>query len=633
MLDKKYQQNNIVNRTSLEKQHEKPFLFDLEPFFASDQLDLTNQHYFPGVLPNSIAAAPYANYHSFSNAYMENEIKGFIRYVVIDRHCSASHTKNYIAKFVQAWTKFVNEKHPHLDSCTDMDYETLYREYLIWLAENDIQNQNVYRIAHVNKEMDWVEFPVKTLYDFGFSVYYKYIDSIRFPDTRKEKEKDIWDVRKLGVPFETLPSRPRYTINYEKIQQPWLKQSMKDYNYFRVQHREMSTVLDDIKAFNLFSAFLADKCPDVQSWSDINRNVVEDYIAYVGSKGFVASTFNRRLSAIKTFFAVGNMMDLEGFPTKPLFMDTDFHKVVHKMPVPFSDNELRQMNAHIDALPLIYGRIFFVLENLGMRMSDICSTPIEVNGKLCLQEHGEGKYLLTYAQPKVHRSNTVPVEPIVAEVIKSAIETSQEKFGDKCKYVFAKNVDEPVGEEDFVMNMNKMSKRNNILTDTGKILRIKGHTFRRTKATEYANMGVSLDVIRLMLGQRSLGVLKHYITIHGDTMIKVLQNITDYDDQLIRNIGHEDDAVIQENAEKGMIPMPNGYCSKNVASGLCEHANACYSCRMFRPSKRFLPLYEQHLKEAQNNIQIAKVNHYDRFLEINTDLKNHLEAIIKAVKE
>jgi hypothetical protein len=44
--------------------------------------------------------------------------------------------------------------------------------------------------------------------------------------------------------------------------------------------------------------------------------------------------------------------------------------------------------------------------------------------------------------------------------------------------------------------------------------------------TQYANCGIGLDVIRMMLGQEKVGVLKHYVKIHSETMINYLQPIT-----------------------------------------------------------------------------------------------------------
>lgn len=53
------------------------------------------------------------------------------------------------------------------------------------------------------------------------------------------------------------------------------------------------------------------------------------------------------------------MLDLDNFPTKPLILNTDFRKIVHKLPSFFTDNELKQMNDHIEDLPIQIGRMFY----------------------------------------------------------------------------------------------------------------------------------------------------------------------------------------------------------------------------------------------------------------------------------
>ncbi len=604
--------------------------FQLLSAFAGKRLAFGNTELFPPKTETSLTTGE-STWATLPNQFIDNEVRGFIQHLVVDKSLSAGYIKGFFNSWDKTFAGFVNDKHPEMISIVYYDYQKLLTEYIIWLSDNNYQTYAKRQLSQLTKDMDWLVFNTKSMHLYAFTMFYRYIEAVAYPDTRDERTKDIWDVRNLGIPFNTLASRPRYTVNYSAISQNWLKQQCKDFNFYRIQNREMSTVLDDMKAFNLFSAFLRDKHPEIKSLTELNRAIAEEYIAYIRAKGFVASTFNRRISAIKTFLTLGNLMDMDNFPVKPIFLNSDFAKVVHKLPVPFSDNELKQLNDHISDMPVIYGRVFFVLENCGMRMSDLCCSTITVNGQDCLKEYGEDKYVFTYAMPKVHRSNSIPVTALVAEVIRSAIEDSKEKYGDDCVYIFAKSKDMPIGEEDFVMNMNKVSKRNDIIGDDGKILRIKGHTFRRTKATEYANMGISMEVIRMMLGQRKIGVLKHYITIHSTTMIDALRVITEADEVLIQNIGHEPDQILKENEEEGLLPLSNGYCSKNIASGLCDHAYACYSCRMYRPSAKYLPLYYGQLKEARNNIQVAELNGYDRLLQINQDLEKQLIKIITAV--
>ena len=182
--------------------------------------------------------------------------------------------------------------------------------------------------------------------------------------------------------------------------------------------------------------------------------------------------------------------------------------------------------------------------------------------------------------------------------------------------------------------MNQLSFNNNIFDDTGNLLRIKSHVFRGTVATQYANLGIDLNVIKMMLGQSSLGVLKHYVTIHDVNMIECMKSITLEDNEYIANIGNIENIDKSKITDDNVIatPLPNGSCTKSLESGKCAHANACYSCRMFKPNRIYLKLYKRQLQESERNIEIAEINGFERLKQINIDLRNDLIKIIKAIE-
>ena len=117
-----------------------------------------------------------------------------------------------------------------------------------------------------------------------------------------------------------------------------------------------------------------------------------------------------------------------------------------------------------------------------------------------------------------------------------------------------------------------------------------------------------------------------------DKMIEYLKPITDESNALIQNIGKSQNVITATCDEPALIPLSNGRCAKSVDSGICDHAYACYSCRMFRPTKECLPIYKMHYQEALSNIEIARLHGYDRILDINQNLKDVLEKIIKKVE-
>ena len=607
------------------------YLFNLDPFFQNNTLDLINQNFFPHSSSirdkNAYASVKFPH---ICNTFLENEIKGFVQHLALDLKYTAATLKQYITQSLHAVSSFMNSNHPTCDSIVDIDFEVLYNEYIEYLTDNG--QQIVSNCIHrVNSKMEIVNYPCKTHYLSGFVKFYKYIYSIRYPDLIPEYDKDKWDIRQLGIQYSTAVSRKRYTINFSPIQQEWLKNIIKQYIYYRLQTKTVASVLDDMKALRIFSEFLSSKSTynDISSLDSIERNDIEEFFKHLHNKNFVTTTYNHRLSALRTFFQVSNMLDIPGVPAKPLILYSDYRKIVHKLPKYFTDNELKQMNAHINDLPVQIGRMFFILENCGMRVSDICSSTILINGKHCLEKNSKGEYIFTYYMPKTHKFNTIPVSEIVGNVIEEAIKESIRMYGKESKYIFSASADHPISVETFSIQMNNMSAKNKLVRDNGEPLRIKGHTFRGTVATQYANCGISMDVIRMMLGQEKIGVLKHYVTIHSDTMINYMKPIMDQCDKMIRSINNPE--IVQNTDilnEPSLIPLPNGRCSKDISTGVCSHAFSCYKCKMFVPSIEYIDIYKKQLRDAENNIAIAELHGYDRIKDLNITIRNNVKKII-----
>lgn len=611
----------------------RPLLFDLDPFFSGEYLDSKDKKYFDHgtVKANNDGLI---RLRTCENAYLDNELRGFVQYLVVDRNMAARTLLSVVWSMFSTFASFIIEKHPEYVSIIDYDLEDLLAELEQYIFKKG--RKTVWTGPKVvDGDMNMRDYTQKNAAVYNASRMYRYISDVVYPDTTPERVKDIWDVRLLGIPFSTSPSRPRYTVNFTKISQSWFRATAKKYIFFRLQRRTMAAVLDDLKGFNVFSEFLREKHPEINSFSEVDRNIIKDFYAFLNRFGFTGTTYNRRISVMKTFFDIGNLLGFDGLPAREIIFVEDYVKIVHHVPKFFTDNELRQMNEHVKDLPIQHGRAFFILENCGMRTSDLFSTPIMINGVLCIKEteSSDNGYIFTYTMPKVHRTNSIPVSEIVGHVILSAIEYSKEMYGDDCRYIFAKSKTEPICNESFVRAMNNMSKKFDLRKDDGSPLRIKGHTFRGTVATQYANRGINLELIRLMLGQRKIGVLKHYITIHSETMRNLMQNITDTNDRLIRNIGNDEVSVINENNAGIMTLLPNGKCARSIFSESCRKANACYKCRMFHPLREFLYLYKEQLCKAEANIEMARLHGYDRIVTENEELANILKKIISGLEE
>lgn len=602
-------------------------MHELNSFFEQDELNF--REFYDDEHETKNRKKYRYKFDSKLNPFIKNELQWWLQHMREDNNSSGATLFGFCDGFIKHFSLLMIEKHPDIKSVAELPYDVIDKEHKDYLVNKGLQlKRKCGSKNHIDSDMEYRRYYAKSDNLYDFDRYYQYAHEFYYPDITPEKEKDIWDIRKLGIKFNNLPSRPRYTINYTNIEQIWLREKMKEYNFIRLPKQAVSTVLDDMKAFNLFSSFLTSYEGNVNCLKDIDRACIKAFVRLLRTKKFETTTFNRRLSAIKTFFDLGNIFEIDGFPTSNPIKEKDFVKRRRKMPVPFSDNELKQMNKYMNTMPYPFDSIFFIIERHGLRMSDLCSATIEVNGKYCIKKIKENDNLFTYYQVKSHKTNTINIDDVNVGIIESAIEFSRKTYGDNVKYIFSKNDKEPVGEESFTYHLNKMCKENNIVADSGKLLRVKGHTFRRTLATDYANMGIDLNVIKALLGQSKLDVLNHYIKIHSKEMAKYMEPITQENYDLIDSIGKEVSPVVEQKYKGDYLSLSCGYCSKDVKTGICEHANACYKCSMFVPDITKLPLYKKQLMDVELSIMVCKANGYERLLETNLELRDKLNNII-----
>ena len=114
-------------------------------------------------------------------------------------------------------------------------------------------------------------------------------------------------------------------------------------------------------------------------------------------------------------------------------------------------------------------------------------------------------------------------------------------------------------------------------------------------------------------------------------MKKQLKPRLDKDEILISSIGlvQEFDSSMFEN----LIPLANGWCSKNPNLGICKKANACIFCDLFVPTPRHLPTYKLQLLNIEATIEAARANKMDSILENSLKSKEALERIIAQIEK
>lgn len=578
----------------------------------------------------SLGVSHYIHFGRCNNENLREELKYWMYYLIEKVDKKITSLSSDVVK-LHNFIGFVSINMQNMESLIDVkldDFILFYSEYLLSNGYKQEYNGATRITKYMTKKTYKYENGALTNFRKMYLVIQNYLsdnDSISIP----EYDKDTWDIRNLPFKVTTPPSRPRYTISFLKIQQDAFKIFAKKYIYIRLKSKSYNTCIDDLKGINEFSDFLGTYYPDVLNLSGLNRGILIEYISYIRTLPKLGITSKRsRIGTLRTFLETCRFNYWGKITPDILMYDDDMKFKVKTLPNYYTDEEIKLINNYITELPIEIAWMLFVIESVGMRVSELCSLK-----KQNLIHNPNGTYTLKYKQHKSNSYNTVPIVDEVAKVLIAAISYSEQAYGQSVKYIFARSEKRFITADSFSDHINKMSYKNGLAGIDGKPLRLKSHGFRGTVATKYANLGLSQEVIRMMLGQKSLGSLKHYVEVHNGTVLEAMKDIIDVQNSMIANIGTAENRIEHSNDLTCGTPLPNGTCNKPLNSEPCDHANACYTCRMFVASMDYLPVYKHQLHEAEINVKIAEMNNWQRIVQVNSQLIESLTKIIESLDQ
>jgi hypothetical protein len=118
-----------------------------------------------------------------------------------------------------------------------------------------------------------------------------------------EYARDVWRLGKLpGLTFNSGRSSARGTLRFDRIAQPWLKDLGKRWVRLRlVTGLSIATAIASVQALTHFSEFLTDVAADVVALADIDRLLLERYLAWLAARPGGPATRARWISGLHLF--------------------------------------------------------------------------------------------------------------------------------------------------------------------------------------------------------------------------------------------------------------------------------------------------------------------------------------------
>ena len=450
---------------------------------------------------------------------------------------------------------------------------------------------------------------------------------------------DHWDASRLGIPAR----RGRGAARFDGIGQPWLRGPVKRWSRFRLATGcAFTTINAGALALTRFSSFLAGCQPDAGDASAITRPVLEDYLSWLLTQGYSASTRALSLSMIRVFFDAchrhGWLPGLAASATIYVEELPFHHDEIARFIPEFVMAQLESGQA-LSKIPRTTTRhLVVVMIETGLRGGDACNLPFNP-----VLADSSGWPCLRFEAAKVRSEQLIPLSAKAAAAIGAQQDYVRERWPAGSPWLFpgiAGNDDglKPYSHSSFTRQLVHWQRVIDLRDQAGLPVTVTGHQFRHTLGTRLINSGVPQHVVQKLLGHASPHMTGHYAKVHDATIREAFDR---YQSQRVdisgEPIGYEPDAAtasaewVKHNLNRVRDSLPNGYCGRPAQQD-CPHPNACLTCPDFQTTPEFLQIHRRQAATNSHLIAQADAKGQLRLTENLRRVQANLDRIIPALE-
>ena len=452
---------------------------------------------------------------------------------------------------------------------------------------------------------------------------------------KTEFSKDVWNARALGITAHNL-----VTIHFDHITRLWLKDLAKRWARWR-----MSTGLTiesaalGTKAVESFNAFLDTIETPVYGTADIDRDLIERYLAYLHTHSAGVVSHRMRVGQFNMFLLTmrrhGWVTDL---PNTALIYREDYPKETIRPPRALSEYVMAQLEAPENLAKWPSPQhllITVILMRCGLRISDTVALTQD-----CIVRDKNDAPFLRYLNHKMKREALVPIDEELERAIGGHIEYVKQTNDVDTRMLFPVQRSDADGTghistHTYSKSLRRWAVRCKVTDENGHPAVVSPHRFRHTLGTRLINLDVPQEVVRRILDHDSHQMTAHYARL-SDTSIRrhweAARKVNASGVEVILDPGGPLADAAWSNQRLGRVTqaLPNGYCGLPVQK-TCPHANACLSCPMFVTTAEFLPQHREHRTQVVQIISAAEARGQQRLVEMNAQVLGNLDRIIGAL--
>ena len=307
---------------------------------------------------------------------------------------------------------------------------------------------------------------------------------------------DHWDAGRLGIPAR----RGRGTARFGGISQPWLRDPVKRWSRLRLATGcAFATIDAGALALTRFSRFLATRQPDAGDATVITRPVLEDYLSWLLTQGYSASTRALSLSVIRVFFDAchrhGWLPGLAASATIYVEELPFHHDQIARFIPEFVMAQLESDKALAKIPRTTTRHLVVVLIETGLRGGDACNLPFNP-----VLTDSSGWPCLRFEAVKVRSEQLIPLSAKAAAAIGAQQDYVREHWPAGSPWLFpgmAGNQDgsKPYSHSALIQQLRRWQRVIDLRDEAGQPVIVTGHQFRHTLGTRLINSGVPQHVV------------------------------------------------------------------------------------------------------------------------------------------
>jgi len=429
-------------------------------------------------------------------------------------------------------------------------------------------------------------------------------------DLERRYAADAWHAEELGVPA----ARCRGAVNFTRINPPWLREATKRWARHRLATGcAFGTLLVDVFALQYFSQFLAEHEPPVLGPEQIDRPLLERYLAWVAPLPLADSTKAQIRLHLRGLLEDNHRHGwVPAIPAEAvIYHDELLSNRRYSLPRFIPEYVMGQLEDedNLARLDPRYRLLVVLITETGLRATDACTLRFD-----SLLTDSAGWPCLRFTSSKMRAEHLLPLSARAVEAIRTQQGRLTQAQPATPAWLFPSAFDPglPVPYHVLQRVFARWQQHIGLHDEAGRPAHVTVHQLRHSLGTRLINAGVPQHVIQRLLTHASPRMTAVYAHLHDATLRaefeRYCQTRVDIEG---RQLGFDPTAVtadaewVKHRLARAADTLPNGYCGRPPQQD-CPHPNACLTCPDFQTTAEFLPVHQQQAELTRELLQATE---------------------------